>query len=215
MRLIDWASTGIIHHVYLQDPITADPKVGLTSTQIGLTIYTMKLGDTAPVSYTIETITTIGTWSAPTSNAHVRFKEIGVIPGLYELQFPDTLFSSNSPIVTGSITCLDVILPCPFMFQLDRKITIKKNQAFNNFMFWMEDSSNPGFGKTGLTFATGTAQRSIDGGTFANLTNTPTEVANGWYKINLSASDINGSCIALKFVVSGARERHFSIITQN
>jgi hypothetical protein len=215
VRLIDWSSTSIIHHVFLQDSISGDPKTGLLFSQTGLAIYGMRNGDSTPTTFTLETITTIGTWVSPTSSAHVRFKEVGTIPGLYELQFHNDLFVTSSPVLNGVITCSDIILPCPFAFQLDRSITIKKNRAFSNFMFWLEDSSNPGLGKTGLTFNSGSAQVAIDGGAFANLTNTPTEVSDGWYKINLAAGDVNGSCIAFKFVVTGARERHMSVVTQN
>ncbi len=39
---------------------------------------------------------------------------------------------------------------------------------------------------------TGTATRSIDGGAFAGCANAVVETGNGWYKIALAASDMNG-----------------------
>lgn len=214
MRLVDWNTTSLIVHVFLQDAFSGDPKTGLLFSQSGLQIYTMRVGDSSPTSYTLENITTIGTWSAPSSSAHVRFKEVGTIPGLYELQFPNALLATSASYVSCGIICSDVIIPAYTGIQLDRKTAVKRNTALNNFMVWMEDSGTPGVGKTGLTFSAGTAQISVDGGAFANLTNTVTAVSNGWYKVDLTAAELNGYVIAFKFIVSGARDRHFSILTQ-
>jgi len=86
---------------------------------------------------------------------------------------------------------------------------VKKNQALNSFMFPMFDTSgNP---KTGLTI---TSQRAIDGGSFAGTTNSATELSNGWYTLNLSASDLNGTVIALRFSSSGALDTDYTLITQ-
>ena len=87
---------------------------------------------------------------------------------------------------------------------------VQKNQALNNFMFLMVKSSNHVDPKTGLTV---TATRSIDGGAFAACTNSVTEVSNGWYKINLSASDLNGTIIALNFSAATADDRNILIKT--
>lgn len=87
----------------------------------------------------------------------------------------------------------------------------KKNTAFSNFVFFMADSTDHVTGKTALTV---TAQRSIDGGAFAACTNAVAEIANGWYKINLSAADLNGDSIALKFTATGADATGISIKTK-
>ncbi len=79
---------------------------------------------------------------------------------------------------------------------------IKKNTALTNFEFFMADSTDHVTGKTGLTVA---GAVSIDGGAFGALTNTPaTEVANGIYKIDLAAADLNGTVVTLKFTSAGA-----------
>lgn len=78
---------------------------------------------------------------------------------------------------------------------------IKKNQALAAFEFLMVDTADHVTGMTGLAV---TAEVSIDGGAFAACTNSPTEVAFGVYKIDLSAADLNGNVITLKFTAAGA-----------
>lgn len=88
-------------------------------------------------------------------------------------------------------------------------IGIEKNTARPDFHFLMRDSDgNP---KTGLTVA---AQRLIDGGVFTATTNSPaTEVANGMYKIDLSAADTNGDNITYRFTASGANVTLITVVT--
>lgn len=87
---------------------------------------------------------------------------------------------------------------------------IKKNTAINNFPFQMTDSTThqP---KTGLTV---TATRNIDGGGFSSCANAASEIGNGWYQINLAATDTNGNRIALRFTSTGADDRDITLITQ-
>lgn len=88
---------------------------------------------------------------------------------------------------------------------------IIKNQALANFEFFMTDAVDHVTGKTGLSVV---VARSIDGGAFAASTNTPaTEIANGMYKISLSAADLNGNVIAFKFTAAGADTRVVVIVT--
>lgn len=86
---------------------------------------------------------------------------------------------------------------------------VKRNTALNNFTFLMLNTSgNP---QTGLTV---TGQVSIDGAAFVNLTNTPaTEIANGLYKINLAAGDVNGTNILLRFTAASARDTDILLLT--
>lgn len=87
---------------------------------------------------------------------------------------------------------------------------MKKNTAFSTFPFYMVDSADHITAKTGLTV---TAQRSIDGGAFASCTNSPSEIGSGFYKLDLSAADLNGVFISLKFSASGADTRALTIKT--
>lgn len=87
---------------------------------------------------------------------------------------------------------------------------IKKNQALAAFTFVMTDSTNHA-PATGLTV---TATRSLDGAAFAACANTVTEISNGWYKINLAATDTNANVVSLRFVATAADDRDIQIVTQ-
>lgn len=92
--------------------------------------------------------------------------------------------------------------------QYKATLSIKKNTALDNFTFLMVDSN--GTPTTGLTV---TAQRSIDGAAFGACANSVSEIGTGIYKINLSANDLNGDVITLKFTSAGARQRTYTVIT--
>lgn len=89
-------------------------------------------------------------------------------------------------------------------------LTVKKNTAFNNFPIFMVDSRDKISGMPGLTIS---ATRCIDDGTFAPCTNSPVEIAFGCYRIDLSASDLNGGSIILRFTADGAFPRTITILT--
>ena len=89
-------------------------------------------------------------------------------------------------------------------------LRLKKNTAVSNFPIFMVLSSDHITGATGKTVA---AQRSIDGGAFGNCANSVTEIANGMYKINLAASDLNGDTITLKFTNVDSDARLIPIVT--
>ena len=75
-------------------------------------------------------------------------------------------------------------------------LAIKKNTAFPNFEFVMVLSSDDVTPATGKTV---TGERSIDGGAFASVSGTISEVSNGLYKIDALAADTNGDVITWRF----------------
>jgi hypothetical protein len=89
---------------------------------------------------------------------------------------------------------------------------VEKNTALNNFEFLMVDSTDHVSPKTGLTV---TSQRSIDGAAFSSCANSATELSNGVYKIDLAASDLNGTVITLRFSGSGADDRFITLKTDD
>lgn len=89
-------------------------------------------------------------------------------------------------------------------------VRLKKNVAFNNFPFLMV-SSGTRLPATGLTIS---GMAMLDGAAFADLTNSASEVSDGWYKINLAAADLNADSVGLKFVAAGASQRDITIVTQ-
>lgn len=86
---------------------------------------------------------------------------------------------------------------------------VKKNTALAAFGFTMRDTA--GALKTGLTVS---GFRSIDGAAFAaTATATATEVANGFYKLDLAAADLNGNVIDLRFTATGAQDTTVTLLT--
>ena len=95
---------------------------------------------------------------------------------------------------------------------LINNIGVKKNTPLPNFTFVMIDKLDHVTPKIGETV---TCQRSIDGGAFANCaTPTATEISNGFYKIDLAASDLNGDVIGLKFTAPNSDDTDLTVITQ-
>jgi len=88
---------------------------------------------------------------------------------------------------------------------------IAKNVAYNNFDFPMYLSSDNHTAATGKTV---TGQRSIDGGAFASVTGTISEIGAGQYKINLTAADTNGNTITYKFSAAGCDDTKVTIVTR-
>lgn len=87
---------------------------------------------------------------------------------------------------------------------------VQTDTALPGFEFLMTDSSNNPL--TGLTVM---AARSIDKGAFSPCTNSGTisEVGSGIYALDLSASDLNGGVITVKFTAAGAATRYVTIRT--
>ena len=77
---------------------------------------------------------------------------------------------------------------------------IKKGVALTKFQFLMTDSTNHN-PATGLT-VTGTVSK--DGGSFATITDTVTEVANGTYEVDLSSTEMNANNVTLRFTATAA-----------
>lgn len=91
----------------------------------------------------------------------------------------------------------------------DARIT--KNVALSNFGFLMVDGTDFATPKTGVTI---TATISKDGGSFASCSNAAVEIANGWYRINLTQSEMNADVVLLSFTGTGAAARNVEIFTQ-
>lgn len=88
---------------------------------------------------------------------------------------------------------------------------LKKNQALAKYEFLMTDSTthNPATGKTV------TVTRSIDGAAFAaTTTGTATELSNGIYYIDLSASDLNGNVVTLRATATGCDDLFMTLILE-
>lgn len=88
---------------------------------------------------------------------------------------------------------------------------IRKNQAILNFPFAMTDSTN----HNPITGRTVSGSRSIDGGAFNGLAApNMTEIGNGAYQCDLTAGDLNGDTIILRFTATGSDDLLISIVTE-
>ena len=105
--------TSVILRVKIMDSTstTGGAKTGLTSSSSGLIISTIADNEATPTVYAqassnIETITTLGTFAAPTASK-CRFKEVDATnhPGLYEVQIADARWAvSNARSVIVSLS---------------------------------------------------------------------------------------------------------------
>lgn len=86
---------------------------------------------------------------------------------------------------------------------------LRKNQAFSNFTFVLISSVDHVSPIVGMTV---TAERSIDGAAFASCSNAVSAIGAGVYKIDLTAADLNGNTITLKFTAVGADARLVTLI---
>lgn len=96
-------------------------------------------------------------------------------------------------------------------YSLANDAQITKNVALSNFPFFMVDETDFATPETSLTI---TAQISKDGGAFSACTNAAAEIANGWYKIDLTQTEMNADVILLRFTATGAAARNVQMFTQ-
>ena len=89
------------------------------------------------------------------------------------------------------------------------KANLKKNTALSGFSFIMTDSTNHA-PKTGLTVTTTV---SLDGASAVATTNSVTEVANGEYKINFAAGDLNANSVMFRATATGADDCNLLLVT--
>lgn len=110
--------TSVILRVVLYDSAstTGGRKTALTSASSGLIISTIADNEASATVYTaagstVETITTLGTFAAPTATK-CRFKEVDATnhPGLYEIQIADARWAvSNARSIVISVQCTGAV----------------------------------------------------------------------------------------------------------
>lgn len=89
------------------------------------------------------------------------------------------------------------------------QVAVKKNTSLTHTIYMRLTNGNAA---TGVTV---TAQRSIDGGAWANCTTVnPTELTVGGYAHTLSASDLNGNAVTVKYTASGCQDLLFYFYPQ-
>lgn len=122
------SSTGVILRVKLLDSTvsTGAGKTGMTDASAGLLISTIADSEASAIAYAqgssnVETITTLGTYAAPTTNK-CRFKEVNATnhPGVYEIQLANARFSvSSARSLLVSVSGVTGLAQCDFVVQLN------------------------------------------------------------------------------------------------
>ena len=115
-------ATSVIRHIFIQDSssTTGAGKTGLAHNTASLTAYYLYPGGTA-TALTLEDISTLGTYAAPTSNAHMRFKKVDDtnMPGFYEVQFHNDWFSVANGRVGGIVQMKGATDMAPVQWEFD------------------------------------------------------------------------------------------------
>lgn len=91
--------------------------------------------------------------------------------------------------------------------------TYQKGVAYSNFHFLMVDSTDDKTPIAGLTVTGSIAQDNAV--SFTGLTNSVIEIGNGYYRVDLTASEMNADTISLLFSATGANTRAITIATNS
>lgn len=126
LKNLGWAEPKCRVFIMDSTSTTGAGKTGLTTASSGLAVSTITDNESTVTEYTVaasnlETITTIGTWAAPSTNK-CRFKEIdsSKLAGWYELQFAAARANvSNSTLLQGNIYGATGMAPVAFEIQLE------------------------------------------------------------------------------------------------
>jgi len=195
--------------LFIQDSTltTGAGKTGLTSASVTCYYWREDAGNVDATAVTL-VAGTRGTWS---SGGFVE-KDAANMPGFYELGIPNAALVAGADWVGMQIKGTG-IAPLTLEIQLGNvpiASNIKTNQALANFEFLMTDSTN----HQPVTGKTVTCMRSIDGGAFAagTLANVA-EVANGIYRVDFGASDLNGNVITLRCTATGCDDTLVTLVT--
>jgi hypothetical protein len=178
------SSTSNILRTTLRNSSTGAGLTGLTSASSGLIISTICDNEATATAYTaagstIESITTLGTFAAPTATK-CRFKEVDSTnhPGLYEFQFADARFAvASSKVLRVTISGATSLLSKDIVVQLTA----------------VDPDSATNFGLSALP----TANAAAADGIMVNGTNTGTPTFTGGLTVNgLAAGVITNASLA-------------------
>lgn len=136
--------------------------------------------------------------------------EYAVLPAnVYDSLFSTDLLQVDVTQIAGAaVNTASAQLGVNVVTMADAAVPVKKNVALSKFMFYMElTAGGPATGKTV------TVQVAKDGGAFGNTADTVTEMANGWYEVDLSATELNADVIAFKATATDCNQRNITFIT--
>lgn len=219
-------STSNIVEVYIRNVNTGVPLTGIAIGG-GLTLYYKRSLGTASVSAPLNTINTFGVFNGSATNGAFKEVDSANMPGVYELHLPNNAMAAGDKSVVFILKGATNMETLPIEIELtatdnqdpvrggltalpNGQMTVKKNQALAGFAFPMTGSTDHQMA-TGLTV---TAQRVKDGGAIATCDNPVVEIGGGFYKVDLTANDLNAVVVAFKFSAAGADDLPLTLITE-
>ncbi len=90
------------------------------------------------------------------------------------------------------------------------QLFVKKNSTLPGFAFLMTDTASHA-PMTGLSV---TGQYSLTGGAFNAMASVASEIASGWYKVDLAAGELNAPICSFRLTGAGADDRCITFVTQ-
>lgn len=172
-----------IFHVSIKDSdsVTGAGKTGLVYNTAGLVCRYINSGGTLSASITLEDISTLGTYAAPTSNGHMRFKEVSAADptkGLYELQVHNDWMNLSGGNVIIMLAGASGMADCALEIDLqaDANLTTIQGdaQSTTDFKDFVDAGYDPATNKVqGVvlvdTTTTNTDMRGTDNGALASV----------------------------------------------
>ena len=131
-------------------------------------------------------------------------------PGLYRLDLPDLAVVTGADFVVVTVKGAG-LFEWQERFNLETRRSLRRKQAFAGYSFQLRQSGSPQTPAIGLTV---TGQRTLNGGAFAGLANSISEISNGWYKVDLAATDLDGEIVGFRFTAPGAIEVDFTHVLE-
>lgn len=201
-------TTSKLIQLFIQDASQSDGSglSGLVYNAGSLSCAYYREGAASATAITLANMTT-GTWVSG------GLKSItNAPPGSYQLGVPDAALASGADAVNiwlwGASNMVVLPIEIELVEQDPQGIALARNKAFTGFPFTLRDAV--GRLITGVTVSI--AKRSIDGGSFSDLTNAPAEIGLGLYKVNLTAAETNGQQITYAFGGTGADTSLITVI---
>jgi hypothetical protein len=210
------ASTSNILRLMLRDSSTGAGLTGLTNASSGLIISTIADVESSATAYTaggstIETISTLGTFAAPTATK-CRFKEVDATnhPGLYELQFADARFAvSNARALRVSISGATGLLTRDLTVQLT---SFDPDDAIRAGLTSLPNANAEASGGLPTLSAAQASNGTIQANVHRWLTGTPNSLQSG--RVDSYIGAITAGVIAAASFASGALDAVWSTATR-
>ncbi|MFO1268559.1 MAG: hypothetical protein U1F25_13690 [Rubrivivax sp.] len=183
------------------DSTDGTPETGVVYNTSGIDLWYRRQG-AAKTSITEASLSAL-------TDAHTDGGILHIGDGVYRLDLPDAAWASGADWVAigGTVTGMIVI---GGRVRLADQRGLKRAVAVPKFVFEMTDSTTH-LPATGLTVSAAVRK---DGGSSAALADSVTELANGLYEVDLSASEMDGKTVALRFTATGADALNITLITE-